>query len=132
MKQLLALVVEDEPDLAEIFAHALTGAGFQPEIIQRGDLARQRLMAVVPGLVILDLHLPHLGGEALLRQIRSDPRLANTRVIIASADPLLASTLDGQADLVLIKPVSFRQLRDLATRLRTVISQPDGAEQDRP
>jgi CheY-like chemotaxis protein len=53
-----------------------------------------------------------------LRQIRADARLAGTRVIIATADPLMAQTLNDAADLVLIKPISFSQLRDLAKQLR--------------
>jgi hypothetical protein len=37
-------------------------------------------------------------------------------VIVASADPVMAQSLSDQADLVLIKPISFSQLRDLANR----------------
>jgi CheY-like chemotaxis protein len=69
--------------------------------------------------VVLDLHLPHVSGEDLLAQIRSDDRLAHTRVMLATADPLMAESLRAKADLVLIKPISFSQLRDLSKRLRS-------------
>lgn len=52
-----------------------------------------------------------------MRQIREDKQLSNTRVIIVTADPQLANTVSEMADLVLIKPVSFTQLRDLAKRM---------------
>lgn len=119
MSEPLALVIEDEADLAEIFTEALRAAGFATETIRSGDLARERLAGVAPDVVVLDLHLPRVDGDQLLRQIRGDDRLQKTRVIIVSADPLMAETLDGQAELVLIKPISFSQLRDLAARLKS-------------
>jgi two-component system, NtrC family, sensor kinase len=118
MNEHLALVIEDEADLAEIFSLALESAGFSPEIIRAGDRARERLAEVVPEVVVLDLHLPRIDGDELLRQIRADARLERTRVIITSADPLMAEALDGEADLVLIKPISYAQLRDLSRRLQ--------------
>jgi CheY-like chemotaxis protein len=68
--------------------------------------------------VVLDLHLPHLSGRDILDEIRHDERLTSTRVIVATADPRMAEILDEQADLVLIKPISFGQLRDLSARLK--------------
>lgn len=118
MSEPLALIVEDEDDLAEIFAQALRAAGFRTETICRGDTARERLAEIVPDLVVLDLHLPNVDGDDLLKQIRADGRLCSTQVIITSADPLMAEAVGGQAELVLIKPISFRQLRDLAARLK--------------
>ena len=115
----LALIIEDDADLASIFAEALQVAQFSTEIIHDGVLAQERLTQITPQVVVLDLHLPHVSGEVLLRQIRSNPALASTKVIIASADPITADMLSSDSDLVLIKPVSFSQLRDLAQRLRS-------------
>jgi len=117
MKRHLAFIVEDEPDLADIFAEALAEAGFATEIIARGDTALARLAETVPDIVILDMHLPGVSGDKILRHIRTDPRLAGTRIVVASADDALAQTLEADADLILLKPVGFIQLRDLARRL---------------
>ena len=114
----LALIIEDDGDLANIFADALQAAQYKTEIIADGAVAQVRLREVVPQLVVLDLHLPHVSGETLLRQIRSTPALARVKVLIASADPITADMLSPESDLVLVKPVSFSQLRDLAQRLR--------------
>jgi DNA-binding response OmpR family regulator len=114
----LALIIEDDIDLASIFADALQAAQFKTEIIADGLVAQNRLQVTVPQLVVLDLHLPHVSGEILLRQIRSTPALAGIKVVIASADPISADLLSPESDLVLIKPVSFSQLRDLAQRLK--------------
>jgi two-component system sensor histidine kinase EvgS len=114
----LALIIEDDPKLAHIFGEALRAAEFETEIVEDGDSALDRLGVTVPAVVVLDLHLPEVSGETILHQIRADERLAGASVIIATADPHLAETLRNQADLVLIKPISFGQLRDLAKRLR--------------
>jgi len=117
MNEHSAMIIEDNEDLAIIFAEALQAAGFDTGIIQDGSTALTRLKSCVPHIIILDLHLPHVSGEEILKQIRTDERLAQTRVIIATADPRMADMLKDQADLVLLKPISFGQLRDLAGRL---------------
>lgn len=118
MKKSCALIIEDDFDLASIFAGALRLAEYEVEILQDGRLALERLAAIVPDVVVLDLHLPHISGKDVLHHIRADRRLADTRVMLATADPLLADSLREEADLVLIKPISFTQMRDLAARLR--------------
>jgi CheY-like chemotaxis protein len=112
-----ALIIEDHPDSAIIFTEALKAAGFETETIQSGDTALVRLATTTPDVVILDLHLPRVAGTDILHQIRTDPRLTKTHVIVATAHPQMVDSLRGEADLVLIKPVSFSQLRDLAARL---------------
>ena len=114
----LALIVEDEENLAAIFAGALQTAEFETEIIREGDAAIDRLQQVIPAVVVLDLHLPNVSGAKILKTIRADNRLHKTRVILATADSLMADSLRAEADLVLLKPISFSQLRDLAKRLR--------------
>jgi CheY-like chemotaxis protein len=113
-----ALVVEDDRDQAYIFAEALRAAGFEAEIVRDGKAALARLEATTPSLVVLDLHMPRVVGVDLLYYIRSDDRLAGTRVILATGDHQLAQSIQGEADVVLLKPVGFDQLRDLASRMR--------------
>jgi CheY-like chemotaxis protein len=115
----LALIVEDEFDLSIIFSESFKAAGFETEIIRDGQVAIQRLAETVPDVVALDLHLPNVSGEAILDQIRADERLAETHVIVTTADARTAEPLEDRgATLTLIKPISFSQLRDLARRLR--------------
>ena len=126
MSHPLAFIVEDNLDLSEISAEALLEAGFAVETINRGDKALARLAEAVPEIVILDMHLPGADGERILHYIRTDPRLAKTRIVITSADAFITRVLDGQADLALLKPVDFIQLRDLARRLLSELSHDDG------
>jgi CheY-like chemotaxis protein len=119
----LALIIEDDFDLSTIFDEALKAAGFETQVIRDGSKAVKKLESLAPDVVILDLHLPGVGGADILDLIRADDRMEHTRVIVTTADARLAETLHDKADLVLVKPVSFTQLRDLAQRLRKLADQ---------
>lgn len=112
----LALIIEDDPAQQTIFSRAIEMANFNVEVIGHGSKALERLEEVIPDLVILDLHLPVVSGDEILAAIRADERLATVPVILATADPLLAESLSDTSDLILLKPISFTQLRDLASR----------------
>ncbi len=114
----LALIIEDDEDQNLVFTTALNQAGYETESITNGLAAKQRLNEVVPRTVILDLHIPDVEGTHLLSQIRTDERLTKVRVILATADAALAESLQMEADLILLKPVSFSQLSLLAARFK--------------
>lgn len=114
----LALVVEDDPELGEIFTQAVQMSGYEVELISDGGEALERLAFIVPNLVILDMQLPHVSGDKILRHIRADERLANVTVILTTANDRLADAQREESDFVLLKPISFRQLQTLAMRVR--------------
>lgn len=116
----LALIVEDDEDLASIFAEALRGVGFTVEHVTDGMVAQERLKSGEPPyLILLDMHIPHIsGGDLLTNIIRKDERLSKTMVIITTADARMGESYGEMADFVLIKPISFVQLRDLTSRLK--------------
>lgn len=113
-----ALIIEDDPELALIFSNALTVSGFETEIITDGLVAQQQLKTATPDVIVLDLHLPHVLGKALFDQIRADARLRDTKVIVATADSRMATQMKEEADLVLLKPVGFRELRDIVQQFQ--------------
>ncbi len=113
-----ALIIEDEADLADIFSEALRAAGYHTEISSTGSAAQKRLGEIVPNMIILDLHLPGVDGAALLAQIRADERLARSKVLVTTADHAMADALPLRPDLVLLKPISFSQLRELSARFK--------------
>jgi DNA-binding response OmpR family regulator len=117
MEKPLAFIIEDDKNLALAFAEALEEAQYQVEIINDGQTALDRLATTTPATVVLDLHIPYVKGANVLHYIRSNERLANIRVIVATADDQEASMLDNLANLVLLKPIGYQQLRDLASRL---------------
>jgi CheY-like chemotaxis protein len=112
-----AIVIEDDPDLAVIFTEALEKANYQVETIRDGLSAQRRIIQSAPHVVVLDLHIPYISGDEILKQIRTDPRLKQTLVVVATADARMGEALTDVADFVLIKPITFKQLRDLTARL---------------
>jgi PAS domain S-box-containing protein len=77
------------------------------------ELAREH----APDVILLDLHLPDVPGDAVLRELRADPRTSRTPVVVITADatPRTADALRAQgADAFLTKPL------DVSAFLRTV------------
>ena len=113
----LAFIIEDDEDLATIFSEALQSSGYVVEAVRDGLIASKRLKETQPDVVVLDMHLPGISGEELFTQIHSDARLKHTVVVIATADARMGEAYTEKADFVLIKPITFTQLRDLSARL---------------
>ena len=116
MSEFLGLIIEDDPSLAEIYKEALVFAGYRPDIVANGRLALEYLKTVKPDLILLDLHLPEVSGKDILQKIKENEKLATTKVLITSADLLMAEELRDDVAIVLVKPISFMQLSNLAKR----------------
>jgi CheY-like chemotaxis protein len=117
MNKPLAIIVEDEFDLATIFSEALKAGGFETTVIGDGAEALESLKTLTPDVLILDLHLPNVSGKEILEHIRDEERLTDTKVLVTTADAHMGEMVEEQADLVLLKPISFMQLQILAKRL---------------
>ncbi len=116
--QPIALIVEDDDKLAEIFSEAVKAAGFEEIVAENGRSALELLPSTTPTLILLDLHLPDISGSEVLAAIRQEAHLQNSIIMLTTADAWLAETLRPEVDFVLMKPISYVQLRDLASRLR--------------
>ena len=114
----LAFIIEDDQDLSTIFADALESVGYKVEQLKDGAKAQQRLKEETPFLILLDMHLPHISGADLLKEIKADDRFKDTYIMLTTADARLAEAYETTADFVMVKPISFVQLRDLTARLK--------------
>jgi len=114
------IVVEDEPDTAEMFAEMMSLMGYQVFKSYGGVRAIDLIADKKPAAVVLDLMMPDLSGLEVLRFMRRDPRLAEIPVVIVSAKGLPADVkrgLDAGASSYLTKPVSFNDLRDAVEKV---------------
>lgn len=118
MKLPTAFIIEDDEIIAQIFSTAVREAQYETVVIRDGIQAMEKLKSEVPDLILLDLHLPGISGINILREIRRDERLANAKVLIVSADTTQSEFLRMQADQVLVKPIGFHALREIAARFR--------------
>lgn len=116
----LALIIEDNREIGDIYAVTLHMSGFETELIVDGKVALERLDETTPDLIILDMNLPQVSGHYIYKRIRSDARLKNMPIIISTANILVADALAKEHnpnDHILVKPVSPAQIRDLVRSL---------------
>ena len=117
----LAFIIEDDISLTDIFAQAMKQAGFDTQTVADGQQALDILANLEPTVIVLDLYLPSVSGDKILAYIRKNSRLKKVIVVLTTFDSVLADTLQEHCDFVLLKPVSFSQLRDLGSRLRVTL-----------
>jgi CheY-like chemotaxis protein len=80
------LIVEDDPDVREALASAMTAAGAEVLLAADGVEALERLRSgPSPAVMLLDLRLPRLAGEEVLAEVRADPRFDRLPVITMTA-----------------------------------------------
>ncbi len=114
----LVLIIEDDKSIADYFKAVLVMAGMQVEVVLSAREGLLRLAGAVPALILLDLHLGmEISGRDIIYQIRSNPRLDSTKVIVVTGFPGTAQLIGDLADLILIKPVGIEQLTKLAQRM---------------
>ena len=79
------LVVDDNPDACLVMVKFLRNAGHQAFAATSGGAALAKLKGELPDLVLLDIMMPGLDGETVLRRVRKDPRTRDLKVIAFSA-----------------------------------------------
>src|SRR5205085_1527272 len=65
------LIIEDDPDIAELVRRYLEKAGFEIEVMASGRDGLAALTARPPDLLVLDLMLPHVSGAEICRAARA-------------------------------------------------------------
>jgi len=81
------LVVEDEPDIAELIRYHLEGNGYRVTIALRGEEALAKAHQEKPDLITLDILLPDIDGFEVLQRLKSDEETADIPVVILSIVP---------------------------------------------
>jgi DNA-binding response OmpR family regulator len=108
------VIVEDEPDTAEMFAEMMRMSGYEIYKAYNGTSAVALISKEKPAAVVLDLMMPDLSGLEVLRFIREDPEIADIPVIVVSAKSLPADIkngLEAGASVYLTKPVGYLDLK---------------------
>jgi DNA-binding response OmpR family regulator len=112
-----ALVIVNHPHHSEEIQRALSQAGCQVQLTSTGSRAQIQLAFTTPDLIVLDLNLPDIPGEVILRQIKAQSRLRQSHLILLSEDAQTHIESHDLANLTMMKPVNFQQLSKLAANL---------------
>jgi len=118
------LLVEDDTLLGEGIRAGLAQAGFAVDWVKDGEQARAALESEPYALMVLDLGLPRLSGEEVLRRLRG--KNSSLPVLILTARDTVADRvkgLDAGADDYLVKPFD---LDELTARLRALLRRSGG------
>ncbi|GAB4480875.1 MAG: hypothetical protein OHK0031_02330 [Anaerolineales bacterium] len=116
----VVVVVEDEPDAAEMFAEMMRVNGFQVLKSESSRAAMPLIASELPNVVILDVMMPDVSGLEVLKFMRSNPQLAAIPVIVVSAKSLPSDIQTGMkagASIYITKPVGFLDLKQAVERV---------------
>lgn len=121
------LVIEDEDNIAIALDYLLTREGYQQTRMNTGAGALERIRALRPDLVLLDVMLPEVSGYEICQSLRADPELAETRVLMMTARGSAMERCKGLAmgaDGFITKPFELKALRE---EVRRILDAPAGA-----
>lgn len=118
--QKTVMIVEDEPDAAEMFAEMMRVSGFRVLKLFSSGPAMPAIVSEKPDLIILDVMMPDVSGLEVLRFVRREPQLAEIPVIVVSAKSMpsdIKTGLDAGASLYLTKPIGFLDLKQAVDKV---------------
>lgn len=114
------LIIEDEPDTAEMLAEMMRLSGYRTIHAYSAQPVLGLLLNQPPDIVLMDVILPDLSGIELLRSIRQHPNLEKLPVILISGNSQPADIENGLiagASAYLTKPVAYWDLKEHVDRL---------------
>ncbi len=107
------LLIEDEPDIAEVLQYNLEKEGFQVETARRGDMGLDAIRREAPDLILLDLMLPGIDGLELTRILKRDNATSRLPIVMLTARGEEVDRIVGLelgADDYISKPFSPREV----------------------
>lgn len=106
----IIVVVEDEPDTAEMLAEMVRLGGYRVYKTYDGEEGITLISRLKPDVVVLDIMMPDMSGIDLLKYLRQTEAMANIPVILVSAlntPEGVQEGLDAGANAYLSKPVAY-------------------------
>jgi len=112
----LIMVVEDDHDLAEVLGIVLNNAGYEVDLVNRGDEALEVFRSQNPDLILMDVMLPGVDGVELVRQIRQESMVPIIMTTARGETSDKLAGLEAGADDYLVK--SQYQEPELLARIK--------------
>ena len=114
------LIVEDEDNIAIALDYLMSREGFDHDRIATGAGAIDRIRAMHPDLVLLDVMLPEVSGYEICQEVRADSGLADVKILMMTARGSAMERRKGLAlgaDGFIAEPFELKELRDEVHRL---------------
>ena len=129
-KDILILLVDDEPDILEIIGYNLTAEGYKVITAENGVQAVKLAKKKKPHLIILDVMMPEMDGIEACEQIRKNPDLQDTIITFLTArgeDYSQVAGFDAGADDYITKPIRPKVLVSKVKALLRRLKDEEGA-----
>jgi DNA-binding response OmpR family regulator len=107
------LIADDEPNIVISLEFLMKREGFEVLIANDGEEAVRQIRSERPDLVLLDVMMPKKSGFEVCQEVKSDPGLADVRILMLTAkgrDTEVAKGLALGADAYMTKPFSTKEL----------------------
>ncbi len=117
MTQHLVLIVDDEPFICRSLSYVLRRESYEVLEARNGEEALELIRTRRPALVFLDVMMPKLNGFEVTKQVKSDPELKATKIILLTAKGQESDRAIGEAvgaDDYITKPFSPTRLLERA------------------
>ena len=105
--------IEDDKNIAHLLKVALSKQGYMVESFNDGESFIERFKEQKPNLILLDMMLPNIQGDEILKMIREDDENDDIQIIIVSANKMVMDKVDGLdlgADDYIEKPFDIMEL----------------------
>lgn len=107
------LIADDEPNIVISLEFLLQREGYHVLVARDGQEALDTIALMAPDLVLLDVMLPRVSGYEVCQQIRENPAVAGTKVLMLTAKGREVEVSKGMAlgaDAYVTKPFSTKDL----------------------
>jgi CheY-like chemotaxis protein len=105
------LIVDDDTELRTLYRTILERQDYVIHEAANGAEALQFLMCNTPDVIVMDMLMPMLGGEAVMQRIQQMPQLVDVKIVVLTAYPRFRESAQYlQADQFLVKPVKPEEI----------------------
>jgi DNA-binding response OmpR family regulator len=122
------LIVDDQPEILELTALVLRGAGYRVDCVSSGIEALDHLAAHPCSLVLLDIDMPGMSGWETLRLIRADEPLAGLPVVMFSVKSEFRDRVLGMQEGAIDYITKPFEVDQLLYRVRRILERPTGGD----
>ncbi|NCB94244.1 MAG: response regulator transcription factor [Clostridia bacterium] len=98
------LIVEDDNIICDELSELLTNAGYAPIVLQSFQDAKEEIISADPDLILLDINIPYLNGELLLKELRKESNLPVIMVTSRNTEIDEVLSISYGADAFITKP----------------------------
>jgi type IV pilus assembly protein PilB len=121
-RQRRVLVVEDSPTVSSVVKYFLELDGLEVLVAGDGLVGLEMALREHPDIIVSDVNMPSMGGVAMVKAIRLDPRMSDVRILMLTSESSVECETEGLAagaDDYILKPVEPRRL---AARVKALLA----------